>query len=148
MMTIEPVRKSIEVSCRQHEAFRLFFDQMDTWWPLATHSVGGDRARSCVFEGRVGGTIHEIDDDGTVHLWGTVTEWRPPDRVIFTWHPGRDASTAQEIELRFVASGDGTRVELEHRRWDVLGDRAEQTRNTYQTGWDPVLEAYIARTGA
>jgi uncharacterized protein YndB with AHSA1/START domain len=147
-MAIEPVRKSIEVTCGQREAFRMFVDEINTWWPLTTHSIGGERVRSCTFEGRIGGPIHEIHDDGTVHLWGTVTEWSPPERVVFSWHPGRDASTAQEVELRFVPSGAGTRVELEHRRWETLGDRAEQVRDSYQTGWDSVLASYVARAAA
>lgn len=144
-MKIEPVRKTVEVGCGQREAFRIFIDEIDAWWPLATHSVAQTRARSCVFEGRTGGTIHEIDDDGSVHVWGTVTDWTPPDRVVFTWHPGRDASTAQEVELRFVPSGSGTRIELEHRRWETLGDRAEAIRDGYRTGWDSVLARFVAR---
>ncbi len=147
-MTMEPVRKAIDVPCRQEEAFRLFVDGIDSWWPLATHSVGQDRARSCVLEGRVGGTIHEILDDGTVHVWGTVTDWAPPERVVLSWHPGRDASTAQEVELRFVAAGTGARVELEHRRWETLGDRAVETRQGYDTGWDMVLSRYVDRAAA
>jgi len=147
-MTMEPVRKAIEVPCRPEEAFRLFVDGIDGWWPLATHSVGQERARACVLEGRVGGTIHEVLDDGTVHVWGTVTEWAPPERLVFSWHPGRDASTAQEVELRFAASSAGTRVELEHRRWETLGERAAETRGGYDTGWDMVLARYVARAAA
>jgi hypothetical protein len=142
---IEPVRKSIEVACDQADAFRLFTDEIDSWWPLATHSVGETDAVACYFEGRHGGRIYETCKDGTIHLWGTVTAWEPSSRVVFSWHPGRGADTAQEVELRFIGTKQGTRVELEHRGWEQLGEKAHQTRTGYDQGWVPVLETYVAR---
>ena len=144
----EPVRKTIEVSCGPADAFRLFTDEINSWWPLATHSVGGSDAVSCHFEARDGGRIFETLEDGTTHLWGTITAWEPSARVVFSWHPGRDATTAQEIELRFIGISRGTRVELEHRGWERLGDRAEETRAGYETGWVPVLAVYAERCSA
>jgi uncharacterized protein YndB with AHSA1/START domain len=146
--TFEPVRKSIEVTCGPADAFRLFTDEIDSWWPLATHSIGNADAVSCHFEGCDGGRIYEIDADGTTHLWGTVTAWEPSARVVFSWHPGRDAATAQEVELRFIGISKGTRIELEHRGWEILGAEAEKTRAGYETGWDLVLGDYIARCHA
>jgi uncharacterized protein YndB with AHSA1/START domain len=140
---IEPVRRSVGVRCSPVEAFRLFTDGIDTWWPLATHSVGQAKAVGCVFEGRDGGRIYETLEDGTLHLWGTVTAWEPPSRLVFSWHPGRDASTAQEVELRFLDDGGGTRVELEHRGWETLGARAGEVRDGYDSGWVPVLSRYV-----
>ena len=143
--TIAPVRNSLDVGCTADEAFRLFTEDLDSWWPLATHSIGEADAESCYFEGREGGRIYETHGDGSVHLWGTVTAWHPPERVVFTWHPGREALTAQEVELRFTGISGGTRVELEHRGWEILGEKAQQTRDGYETGWVPVLERYVAR---
>ena len=143
--TIEPVRKSVEVKCTVAEAFRIFTDKIDSWWPLATHSIGEADARACYFEGREGGRIYETHGDGSIHLWGTVTSWQPPFGVVFTWHPGRDASTAQEVELRFSECPDGARVDLEHRGWETLGDKADETRSAYESGWVGVLESFAAR---
>ncbi len=144
---IEPVRRSVDVSCTARDAFRIFVDDIDSWWPLSTHSIGQEKATSCLFEGREGGNIYETQVDGSVHLWGTVTTWEPPTRVVFSWHPGRDAATAQEVELRFVPLEAGTRVELEHRRWETLGDRAAETRDAYQSGWVGVLARFVAQCG-
>ncbi len=133
------VRKSITVRCSVEDAFRVFTDEIGSWWPLASHSVGGSRARTCAMEGRVGGRLFERLDDGTEETWGTVTAWEPPLRLSYTWHPGRDETTAQEVEMRFSPAGDGTRVELEHRGWEKLGDEAEETAKGYDSGWDYVL---------
>jgi uncharacterized protein YndB with AHSA1/START domain len=146
--TIEPVRQAVDVALPVREAFRIFIDEIDTWWPLASHSVGQQKAVSCIFEGRDGGRIYESHDDGSLHLWGTVTTWEPPHRVVFSWHPGRDVATAQEVELRFVEDGNRTRVELEHRGWEALGDRAASARESYQTGWPGVLTKFISRCHA
>jgi uncharacterized protein YndB with AHSA1/START domain len=143
--TIEPVRRSIDVGCSVTEAFRIFTAEIDSWWPLATHSIGQADAVACHFEGREGGRIYETHGDGSVHPWGTVTVWEPPARLVFSWHPGRDAATAQEVELRFLALDSGARVELEHRGWEILGDKAEETRNAYESGWAGVLDLYVAR---
>ena len=142
---IEPVRRSVEVGCSVTEAFHLFTGEINSWWPLATHSIGEADAEACYFEGRDGGRIYESHGDGSIHLWGLVTVWEPPARVVFTWHPGRDASTAQEVELSFSECAVGTRVDLEHRGWEILGEKAQQTRDGYETGWLPVLERYVAR---
>jgi uncharacterized protein YndB with AHSA1/START domain len=141
---LEPVHHSIEVPLRPAAAFKVFVEQIDSWWPLAVHSVGGSRTVGCHVEGRLGGRIYETYDDGSLHLWGTVTEWQPPQRVVFSWHPGREASTAQEVELRFLELDRGTRVVLEHRGWEALGERAEATREGYLTGWPGVLRSFAA----
>jgi len=142
---IDPVQKEIVVGCEPARAFEIFTDQIDSWWPLASHSVGQENAEACYFEGHEGGRIFETHRDGSVHLWGTVSVWDPPRSVIFSWHPGRDVSTAQEVELRFSACEGGTRVELEHRGWESLGDSAEKTRNGYDQGWAPVLQRFVEK---
>jgi hypothetical protein len=74
-----------------------------------------------------------------------VLAWEPPKRFVMTWHPGREADGAQELELRFAAVPGGTRVELEHRGWQALGERARETRDAYDDdarGWPSVLARY------
>jgi len=39
---VEPVRKSVVVRRPQAAVFALFTDRLDTWWPLATHSIAAD----------------------------------------------------------------------------------------------------------
>ncbi len=46
--------------------------------------------------------------------------------------------------MRFAADGEGTRVDLEHRGWERLGDIASEAREGYESGWPGVLELYRA----
>jgi uncharacterized protein YndB with AHSA1/START domain len=144
---LPPVKKSITVGIPVEEAFRLFTDGIHTWWPLASHSVGEERAESCVLEPRRGGRFYEVMKDGSEADWGEVLSWEPPRRFVTTWHPGREGATAQELEVVFTAEGEGTRVDLTHSNWELLGERAEEARLGYVKGWDYVLGLYIARAG-
>lgn len=145
---LAPVEKSLQVSLPVEAAFKLFTQGLTTWWPLATHSVGGADTLSCYVEGRVGGRVYEIQKDGSEELWGTILAWEPPQRFVMSWHPGREESTAQEIEVRFHKEGEGTRLELIHRGWEILGDKAKEIRANYVSGWDKVLGHYTTRVKA
>lgn len=139
---IAPVRKSITVPWKPAVAFRRFTDGIAQWWPLTSHGVSGSAEAGVTFEGRVGGRVYETAPDGTEHLWGTVTEWDPPRRVVFTWHPGRPVDTRQEVEVTFQPAGEGSRIDLVHSGWEHLGERAAGIRANYDTGWDLVLGRY------
>jgi hypothetical protein len=145
---LAPLRKNVEVTWPPETAFRRFTAEMATWWPLRSHSVAGERARSVVFESHVGGRIYEIADDGSTCTWGTVLAWEPPDRVEFTFHPGRGEDVAQNVEVRFVRVGTGTRLELTHTGWERLGRKARLARPGFNVGWSYVLDLWAARHGA
>jgi uncharacterized protein YndB with AHSA1/START domain len=47
---------------------------------------------------------------------GRVTLWEPPTRLVFDWRNLNFAPDEKtEVEVRFEAIGDGTRVTVEHR---------------------------------
>jgi len=99
-------------------------------------------------EGRAGGRIYETLDDGSQADWGTVVRWDPPASLAFTWHPGRSADTAQQVTVSFEAVAGGTRLDLVHRGWELLGERAQELRESYDSGWDYVLGKYLAQSAA
>lgn len=140
-MTVAPILRATHVRRTPEEAFRLFTEHIGAWWPLTTHSVLDGRAVAMAF---VDGTIVERTVDGEERSWGTVVAWEPPARVVFSWHPGRPAEEATEVEVRFIGDDHGTRVELEHRGWERLGPGAEQLRLGYTgpSAWGAVLDHY------
>jgi hypothetical protein len=140
---IEPVEKQIKVGLNQEAAFRLFTEGLNKWWPLATHSVGEEQAETCVFEGHVGGRIYETMKDSSQAEWGKVLVWKPFEKVVFTWYPGRTSDTAQEVTVTFREISGGTQVELVHAGWEMLGEKAQSGREGYDFGWDFVLANYI-----
>ena len=84
----------------------------------------------------------EVLDDGTEHSWADVIAWDPPHRFVIAWHPSVEPEAASIVEVRFVAEGDGSRLELEHRGWEEFGDDGKRLRDEYEMGWEPVLAGY------
>lgn len=144
-MSLPPIQRSVSVSWNQDVAFRRFTEDFGTWWPWRTHSIGGHCVQRIVFECRPGGLIFEEHADGRRFQWGTVLEFEPPRRVKFTWHPSRDASTAQEVEIRFEIEGSGTRVELISDKWENWGKNAHRARRGYDLGWNYILNVWTTR---
>ncbi len=138
-MTVTPVTKTVHVACDIEHAFRVFTSEVGSWWPLDTHALHPGAVREVVWEEHEGGEVYEISTGGEKAHWATVLAWDPPARTVIAWHVNPDAAAATEIEVRFSADGDGTRVDLEHRGWERLGDQAIETRGSYDGGWDSVL---------
>jgi uncharacterized protein YndB with AHSA1/START domain len=137
--TTEAVRKTIVVDASPETAFRVFTDQIETWWPLATHGVFGDDAERLAF---IDGELVETAKDGRKEVWGRVLDWEPSRRLRMTWRPGFDADMADtELELRFAPEGEETRVELVHGGWERLVNGAT-SRSNYDGGWVGVLEKF------
>ena len=134
--------KEVFVPVSPDVAFRRFTEEMATWWPIETHTVHAGEPSRVEFEGRVGGRLYEHTPEGRAAEWGIVTSWAPPDRVAFTWYPGRTAETAQPVEVTFTAEPGGTRLRLVHGGWEILGDDAREAHAGYDAGWTSVLERY------
>ena len=140
---IEPLVKTIALNAPVEKAFRHFTDNIHLWWPLATHSLSQEKAKSVVFEARTGGRIYEIDADGKTREWGVVKECDAPHRVVFSWVL-EDLPNATEVEVRFTDEGAGkSSLTLIHRGWDNRSDGAKW-RGAYDEGWAGVLERYAA----
>src|SRR5436190_17190237 len=90
-------------------AFRIFTEDIDSWWkrgPRYRFRDGAMRFDS----GRLLEAGEQI---------GRVLAWEPGVRLLLessTWsfRPGERT----EVEVRFEAVGDGTRVTVEHRGWE------------------------------
>ncbi|HKD26451.1 MAG TPA: SRPBCC family protein [Xanthobacteraceae bacterium] len=149
------VRKMINVQAPPAVAWRVFTEQMATWWPLAVYKIGKAAAVDAIIEPRVGGRWYERGDDGSTCDWGSVLSWEPPSRLVLSWDINADwqfdPDLKTEIEVRFIAVGqDATRVELEHRRLDRYGARRDEMRRIFDTegDWGRLLAAFAARAAA
>jgi uncharacterized protein YndB with AHSA1/START domain len=133
------VRKSVVVAAPIERAWEVFTDKIATWWPLDTHSIGKERIEDVVVEGRERGRIYERRRGGGEETWATLLAWEPPRRLAFSW---LITEPATEVEVRFTPEGESTRVDLEHRGWESLGERADSRRGDYDRGWGYVLGRY------
>jgi len=147
---LEPVVNAVTVNAPIERAFEVFTNEVKTWWPLDRYAVAVDDeddaivAVDSIIEPRAGGRWYEVRNDGSQADWGEVQVFDAPYRIVASWHPGRSADEATEIEIRFRADGETTRVELTHRGWEKLGERGPEAREGYAGGWKTVLGRYAA----
>ena len=146
MTTTEPLRLTLDVACPPDHAFAVWTSGIDSWWPR-DHTVTGGPGLRVVLEPRIGGRIFEHTADGAEHDWGEVTLWEPPRRLAYRWHLGQPPGDATVVDIQFVPDGaGGTRVEIEHRGWERLGQRAEQLRDRNSAGWAGLLPHFHEAT--
>jgi hypothetical protein len=75
--TLAPIRRAILVQAPLEHAFRTFTDEIGSWWPVHTHSIGVMQDGSgapvdVVMEPRVDGDLGEVAADGARKSWGRV----------------------------------------------------------------------------
>ena len=147
-----PVRKSIFVDAPQALAFDVFTSGIGRWWPKS-HKIGPADLDRPVIEPRSGGRWYELDTDGSQCEIGKVVTWEPPARLVLTWQLNAefkfDAHLVTEVEVQFTPEGSGTRVNLEHRHLERVGETAEALREAVDSpgGWSGLLQLY-AETAA
>jgi len=150
---ITPVRKTVWVAATPQRAFEVFTAGIDRWWPKA-HSLGAAPLCESVIEPFVGGRWYSKHADGTEAVIGHVLVWQPAERFACTWEisaewkPDARVAFASEVEVRFVSEpSGGTRVELEHRNFERMGEGAgEKMRNAVDGGWPALLDLYAKST--
>ena len=146
-ISIAPVRKEVRVRAAQDHAFEVFTAGLGRWWPT-TMSIGTSPMKQAVLEPRLGGRWYELGQDGSQTNVGRVLVWEPPHRFVISWDVSiewrPDTTVSSEVEVRFVAEGpNGTRVELEHRKFEKLGEaNGTEMRNQVDGGWPGLLEMF------
>jgi uncharacterized protein YndB with AHSA1/START domain len=148
--TIPALQGTITVAVPVEQAFRVFTEKFNTWWPAEYH-IGQAEVAEAVLEPGEGGRWYERGVDGSECDWGRVLAWEPPHRLVVTWQINGqwqydpDPEHASEIEVRFTADGpERTVVELEHRFLDRLvdGQGIYDGISAGGGGWGTILAAF------
>lgn len=145
-----PVRKSVVVKADVERSFSAFTGGIGRWWPRSK-SIGATAQVDVVLEGRAGGRWYERGADGAECEWGKVLLWDPPSRLLLAWQIDSnwkyDPALVTEVEITFTALGASeTRVDIEHRKLERLGDKAAHIREMFDSegGWNGVLKSFAA----
>lgn len=148
-----PVRKSIFVNAPQALAFDVFTSGIGRWWPKS-HKIGQSDLERPVIEPREGGRWYELDVDGSECEIGKVAAWEPPSRLLLIWQLTPeftfDPNLVTEVEVTFTPEGGGTRVDLEHRHIERMGEKADAMRESVSGpgGWPALLQLYADETNS
>jgi uncharacterized protein YndB with AHSA1/START domain len=146
-IAIAPVKKSIVVKSSQARAFEVFTAGIDRWWPKSHHIGAAPLIATCI-EPFQGGRWYTKHEDGSEAVVGRMLSWEPPNRLVFTWEINAawksDPAVASEVEVNFFAEAPNvTRVELEHRNFEPLGEEGgRKLRADVDGGWSGILELF------
>lgn len=116
---------ALRVKAAPLRTFEVFTREIGAWWrPNAMFQFTPRSPGRLAFEppsDGQGGRFTETLPSGKVFEIGQVSVWEPGVRLVFGWRQATFAADqATEVEVRFEAVGEETRVTVEHRGWDSV----------------------------
>ncbi|MBL8553193.1 MAG: SRPBCC domain-containing protein [Phenylobacterium sp.] len=112
---------ALRVKATPERAFAAFTDEIGEWWRASPLFETTPRPGTLSFEPGPEGRLIETRAGGKVFEIGRIRAWEPPGRLVFSWRQANfplDLHT--EVEVRFEAVGEETRVSIEHRGFDQV----------------------------
>ena len=113
---------SLRIRASPLRVFEAFTEDIGQWWvqnPLFMLTPRGDGHLR--FEPGEGGRLVTTGPDGEPFEVGRISVWRPGERLALTWRQATFApDQSTELDVRFEAIGEETRVTVEHRGWDTI----------------------------
>ena len=152
-VTTMPVRKNLVVHASPEDAFDVFTEDVDSWWPR-THHIGKVPMQRVIIEPKASGRCYTVQVDGTECEWGRVLAWDPPRRLVLAWQITHewgyqpDLAQSSEVEVRFTpVRGGSTQVDLEHRFFERHGAGGDAMRKSVDdpNGWTTILNLFSER---
>jgi uncharacterized protein YndB with AHSA1/START domain len=105
---------ALRVKATPERAFAVFTEEIGAWWrPNGLFQTTPRAPGVLAFED---GRLIETLASGKIYEIGKVLAWAPPERLVFSWRQANfPPELHTEVEVRFEAVGDETRVSVEHR---------------------------------
>ena len=124
---------SLRIAAPPLRVFEAFTNDIAQWWvqnPLFMLTPRGDGALR--FEPGEGGRLVTTLANGVEFEVGRITIWQPGERLALRWRQATFAADqSTELDVRFEAVGEETRVTVEHRGWDSIS-RAHVARHGFE----------------
>ncbi|WP_421737432.1 SRPBCC domain-containing protein [Caulobacter sp.] len=114
---------ALRIKASPERVFEAFTTEIAVWWrPNGLFAFTPRSPGVMAFEtGEGGRRLVERLASGKVFEVGQVRVWRPGERLVVGWRQATFAPEMDtEVEVRFEAVEDGTRVTVEHRGWDCV----------------------------
>jgi len=116
---------ALRVPADPMRAFEVFTQEIALWWqPNGLFELTDDGDGRLAFEPGVGGRLYTTSSNGAQFEIGRISVWEPGERLVFAWRQASfSPEQSTEVEVRFEAVGQETRVSIEHRAWDTIPRR-------------------------
>lgn len=108
-------------------------EKLKKWWgPANVQCVAAE------IDLRVGGRYlisNKLPDQTVLNIVGEYEVVEKPHRLIYTWRLDVAGSSAERVEVRFDADGDGTTIKITHERIPTT-----ELKEQHQSGWFGCLD--------
>ena len=113
---------ALRVRAMPAHAFMVFTTQIAVWWrPNSLFAFTPREPGVMSFEGGRGGRLIETRANGEIFEIGEIHVWDPPRKLAFGWRQASFAADQNtQVDVRFEAVGDETRITVEHSGWDSV----------------------------
>jgi uncharacterized protein YndB with AHSA1/START domain len=143
------VEATISVNASPSAAFRAFTAEFFEWWPK-DYAYSGQLVENMELGSELGALCSEWGPHGFRIDFGRILEWRPAERMAFSWQispdsrPEPDPDKASRVTVSFSAEGTGAVVKLTHTGFEAHGDEAEAYASEMggELGWPLILDLY------
>ena len=117
---------ALRVKASPARAFAAFVGEIGQWWrPNGLFQTTPRAPGRLAFEAGEGGRLTETLANGKVFEIGRIRAWEPPSRLVFSYRQANfPVDLETEVEVTFEASGEETRVSVEHRGFDRVPARS------------------------
>lgn len=117
---------ALRVKASPERAFAAFTGEIGAWWrPNGLFQTTPRAPGVLAFGPGEGGRLTETLANGKVFEIGRILAWEPPSRLVFSWRQANfPPELTTEVEVRFEAVGEETRVSVEHRGFDQVPEGA------------------------
>lgn len=121
----DQAKASVLVKVPAEEAFRVFTEEMDSWWRSGLRYRIGKRRSVVHLEAKLGGRLFEsfetANGESKLQETGRITCFEPPRRLVLTWRAVNFAPDEEtEVEVLFEPGPSGTLVTVCHRGWSKI----------------------------
>ena len=146
-ITPAPVRKSIFVNAPQDRAFDVFTAASAAGGPRRTRSVRRISTVRSSSRGKAGAGTSSMSTAPSARSAGSPPGSRRA-RLVLIWQLTPeftyDPDLITEVEVQFTPEAAGTRVDLEHRDLERVGEKADAMRETVSGpgGWPALLQLF------
>jgi Activator of Hsp90 ATPase homolog 1-like protein len=132
------IDRSVLLSLAPTEAFDLFTQKINLWWPPDRRHLNDVNSELYLL---ADGRFYERASNGTELDLGRVRVWDAPKRIVLDFYLGTDAAHPTEVEIRFDAEGDGTRISVNHRPRESSIEMWDKRAAIFARSWESVLSA-------
>lgn len=116
-MWTDPIVHEYGLACSAEQAFAVYTRRIGEWW-LPEYSPNAETLETVTIEPDVGGRVlfsHRVEGD---IVWGHVTDWQPPRRLVHTSVLAQPGDHPSQITVGFTPEGEGCRFSFAHGGWN------------------------------